>query len=487
MATLKVVLISTYELGHQPFGLASPARWLRDLGVTLHCVDLAVEQLPEDTVRDADLVAFYVPMHTATRLAGPAARRVKELNPAAHLCFYGLYAPMNEQYLRALGAQTVLGGEFEEGLAALAGRLAQQPAGGHATEDGRRAEHDMPGPQTEPVVSLARQRFRVPDRSDLPELERYAHLIDPSGQARTVGYTEATRGCKHSCRHCPIVPVYGGHFRVVQQDVVLADIARLVKAGAEHITFGDPDFFNGPAHAVGLVTALHERFPKLSYDVTIKVEHLVKYSRYITVLAATVCLLVTSAVESFDDRVLEILDKQHTMKDFTYALELLRSSGIALNPTFVAFTPYITIDGYIQFLEILRDLGLVSNVSPVQYAIRLLLPAGSLLLDLQETQRAIDGFDHDALCYRWSHPDTRMDALQIEIGRYVERAQAAGAARNEIFAGIYRLALHAVGRDGEFTSVSDTVSGPAIPQLDEPWYCCAEPTDNQFATIETRS
>ena len=62
-------------------------------------------------------------MHTATRLAARAAEKVRAANPRAHLCFFGLYASLNEAYLRDLGGQTILGGEFESGLAALARRL----------------------------------------------------------------------------------------------------------------------------------------------------------------------------------------------------------------------------------------------------------------------------------------------------------------------------------------------------------------------------
>src|SRR4029077_4574937 len=115
MPDLKVLLISTYELGRQPFGLASPAAWLRADGADVVCFDLTREALAEMPVREADVVAFYVPMHTATRLAVALLPRIRELNPRAHFCFYGLYAPVNETYLRRLGVQTILGGEFEEG------------------------------------------------------------------------------------------------------------------------------------------------------------------------------------------------------------------------------------------------------------------------------------------------------------------------------------------------------------------------------------
>lgn len=109
---MNVVLISTYELGRQPFGLASPAAWLRRAGAEVACLDLSREDFREAPIRDADLVAFYVPMHTATRLAIPLIETVRRLNPRAHICFYGLYAPMNADYLRSLGVHTILGGEF---------------------------------------------------------------------------------------------------------------------------------------------------------------------------------------------------------------------------------------------------------------------------------------------------------------------------------------------------------------------------------------
>src|SRR5579864_4554788 len=126
---INVVLISTYELGRQPFGLASPTAWLKSAGASVTCQDLAVQRLEEESIAAADLVAFYIPMHTATRIAVALVERVKRVNPRAHLCFYGLYAPVNEGYLRKLGADTILGGEFEEGLVALVRRLPEEQEG----------------------------------------------------------------------------------------------------------------------------------------------------------------------------------------------------------------------------------------------------------------------------------------------------------------------------------------------------------------------
>jgi len=456
MAAPKVVLISTYELGRQPFGLASPAVWLRQAGASVTSLDLAVQCLDEEAIRGADLIAFYVPMHTATRLASTLIPRIRALNSCAHLCFYGLYAPMNESYLRSLGAKTILGGEFEAGLVSLLARL---PGGANAAA------------QSEPVISLARQKFLVPDRGDLVSLSRYASLI-LNGEKRTVGYTEASRGCKHVCRHCPIVPVYDGQFRIVQRDVVLEDIRRQVTAGAEHITFGDPDFFNGIGHSLAIVRSLHEEFPRLTYDATIKVSHLLEHARHLPALQDTGCLFVTSAVESLDDRVLAILDKGHTRKDFEDVVRLFREVGLPLAPTFVPFTPWISLEGYLDLLAALAELDLVEHVAPIQLAIRLLIPAGSRLLDLQEVRELAAGFDEALLSHRWRHPDPRVDRLQAETQEVVRQEEAAGGSRREIFGKVWLLAEHAAGKPCR--PLVETPRGPArrpIPFMTEPWFC----------------
>ncbi len=468
---VRVVLISTYELGHQPFGLASPTRWLRELGAHVRCLDLAVEDFDEQAVRDADLVAFYVPMHTATRLAAGLAERVSKLNPAAHLCFYGLYAPVNEAYLREMGADTILGGEFEEGLAAVVRALA---AGGRAR---------APEVQAAPVISLARQDFLVPDRSTLPSLDRYAYLELSDGQRRVVGYTEATRGCKHLCRHCPIVPVYNGRFRVVQRDVVIADAATQVAAGAQHITFGDPDFFNGPAHALAVIREFHERFPGITYDVTIKVEHLLKHADKLPVLRDTGCLFVTSAVESVDDQILAYLDKLHTREEFIQVVRLFRETGLALNPTFVTFTPWTTPENYLDLLALIAELGLAGNIAPIQYAIRLLIPQGSRLLELPEVRELVGEFDAPSLAYPWAHPDPRVDHLYADVMAEVKEGMRTSSSRPETFARVWRVA-HAAARPG--MAVPEPPGGldqtiAAAPRLSEPWYCCAEPTEEQLS------
>ncbi len=416
---MNVLLISTYELGRQPFGLASPAAWLQAAGARVTCADLSRDKLDARAVEAADLVAVHLPMHTATRLAMRALHRVRDLNPRAHLAAYGLYAPVNAALLRRHGVEHIVGGEFEAPLAELVKALAT----------GKSVEL--------PQISLERQQFLSPDRTGLPALDRYAHLTLPDGSTRVVGYTEATRGCKHLCRHCPIVPVYNGAFRIVQPEVVLADIRQQVAGGAQHITFGDPDFFNGPAHAVAIVRELHREFPQLTYDVTIKIEHLLRNARLLSELSETGCAFVTSAVESVDDHILELLDKNHTRTDFVRAATLLRDVGLYLVPTFVPFTPWTTLAGYLDLLPTLAELDLVENTPPVQLTIRLLIPAGSRLLELPETKAVVEDFDEELLTWQWRNPDPRVDQLQRELEALVQQRAKENATRAKVFSEIY--------------------------------------------------
>ncbi|MFZ0818516.1 MAG: CUAEP/CCAEP-tail radical SAM protein [Candidatus Acidiferrales bacterium] len=500
---MNVVLISTYELGHQPFGLASPAAWLAARGANVACMDLSREDFRENDVHSADLVALYVPMHTATRLAIALLPQIKDLNPRAHICFYGLYAPVNAGFMRRLGAQTILGGEFEAGLENLVDRLnnsSSEKMGffsgsekANLNPEGATSHSAIPISmgQAEPEISLARQRFLVPERGGLPPLVKYAHLILPDGGFRVAGYTEASRGCKHLCRHCPIVPVYDGAFRIVQREIVLEDIRRQVAAGAQHISFGDPDFFNGPTHGLGIVEEMHREFPQLSYDATIKIEHLLNHSEHLPKLRDTGCIFVTSAVESVDDAVLVKLAKGHTRADFIRAVQLFRETGLVLQPTFMPFTPWTTLDGYSDLLEVLAQQDLIENVAPIQLAIRLLIPAGSRMLDLLEIRSRVGAFDAAALMYPWVHSDPRVDALAENVSRIVEHDEKERRSREEIFAHIWEAAALAAGTLAGSSSPSVALldftqngkTRASIPHMNEPWYCCAEPTREQLVSI----
>jgi radical SAM superfamily enzyme YgiQ (UPF0313 family) len=458
---VRALLISTYDLGRQPLGLAAPAASLRQAGVDVDCVDTSREPLNDEHIRAASLVAFYLPMHTATRLAAPLLQRVRTINPHAQLAAYGLYAPLNRAWLEDRGAR-VLGPDAELELVRLVN-----------------AQFPTPNSQSTPNA-----RFVQPDRTTLPPLTRYAALQMPDGTRRVVGSTEATRGCKHLCRHCPIVPVYHGRFKAVPIDVVMQDIRAHVAARAEHITFGDPDFFNGPTHARRLLQRLAAEFPELTYDVTIKVEHLLAHADMLPLLKETGCLFITSAVESIDDEVLAKLQKGHTRADFIRAVALCRTAGVALAPTFVSFTPWTTIEGYIELLDEIARLDLIEAVAPIQLAIRLLVTAESKLLELPDIRDVVAPFDPQSLIWPWRHSDPRVDALQTAVMRIAGMQTP----RTEAFAAITQTAYAVAGRNpGSGPGLAQAWPRPAPgltpPYMTEGWYCCAEPGPEQVDLV----
>jgi radical SAM superfamily enzyme YgiQ (UPF0313 family) len=463
---MQALLISTYEMGRQPFGLASPAAWLSGAGWEVVCVDVSKDRLRDADVASADVIGFHLPMHTATRLAAPVIAKSRELNPSARLCAYGLYAPLNESWLRSLGVDAVFGGEFEEELTRWA-NLTARAAGSDRTESAQRQGFpaSCAGSAVQPRVP--RIHFLVPDRSTLPPLSKYATLQLPDGTRRAVGYTEGSRGCKHLCRHCPVVPVYNGQFRIVPPDVVLADVAAQVAAGAGHITFGDPDFFNGPTHAMRVVEGLHAAHPSVSYDVTIKVEHLLRHRSLLPRLAETGCAFVTSAIESLDDRVLTIFDKGHTRADFFDAVDVCAAAGVTLIPTFVAFHPWLTPESYCDLLDTIAALDLVDHLSPIQLAIRLLLPEGSRLLTRPEMRPHVGGFDPKTLTYRWTHPNPTVDALHQEVSTIVGMRLTAD--RRAVFEEVSIVAHDRAGMPSP--SPRPFRDRATVPYLNEPWYC----------------
>jgi radical SAM superfamily enzyme YgiQ (UPF0313 family) len=439
-----VLLLSCYELGHQPLGLALPLAFLAKAGLDARGIDLAFDPLDEDAVRGADFIGVSVPMHTALRTALDLLPRLRALNPRAHLSFYGLYATLNAELLLSSGASSVLSGELEEELVSLARGAA---------------------PATSAPI-LKRLSFPVPARGGLAPLDRYARLELGDGTSRKVGPVETTRGCLHLCRHCPIPAIYQGRFFVIPVETVLNDVRQLVDSGASHIDFADPDFLNGPGHALSVARAIHREFPRLSFNFTAKIEHLVKYRRHLGELSALGCLFVVSAVESLSDRVLRELDKGHDRAAVLEAHRALREAGIALRPTFVPFTPWTTREDYEDLFHWIAREGLVEHVDAVQLTLRLLIPPGSLLLSNESLSPVLGELAPRALTYRWRHPDPEMDRLQETAASVVEDGLARGRSNHAIFHDLAGLARNGPGGIEE---VAASVSRP--PRLTEAWFC----------------
>jgi radical SAM superfamily enzyme YgiQ (UPF0313 family) len=481
---MRVLLVSTYELGHQPLHVASPAAALLKAGHEVRCADLSLDPLDAQSVSWADAVAFSVPMHTAMRIAVPALRQVRSSREDVPICVYGLYAHLTGTSVASGCVDVAISGEYEGRLVGWADDLC---AGGSPVQPTKR-EVDRPSGS----VELGRQRFRLPARHLLPPLDRYARLSH-HGEEVPAGYVEATHGCAHRCRHCPVPVVYDGRIRLVEIDTVLADVEQLVALGARHITFGDPDFLNGPRHAMRVVDALDSTFEGLTFDVTAKIEHVLAHRDLWPRFARAGCVFVVSAFESTSPTVLFHLDKGHTRGDEVEAVSVLRSSGIEPRPSFVPFTPWTRAEDIYEMLDLVASCDLVGNVDPVQYSIRLLVPPGSLLLATAALDGKLGDFDPEHLSWTWSSEDARLDRLSQSLVALAQEAGADGRGVEETYAAVRGAVAATLGRGGSWPrpeahgALRSAYGAEERPKLTEPWFCCAEPTGAQLeaATLTT--
>ena len=459
---MNVLLISCYDLGHQPFSVASAAAHLLERGHRVECLDLAVQAFDRGKVLGADVIGISVPMHTAMCLGIKAGERVKAIKPESYLCYFGLYASLNEQKLLSHLGDSVIGGEFEGPLADYIDGL----------ETGEVGISGVSRSQVLEKPNLSRQNFITPVRSLLPPLEDYSKLTVSGHGEKLVGSTQTSRGCAHRCRHCPIPSVYEGRLRLVQEQVVLADIDNLVEMGAEHISFGDPDFLNGVKYSLKIVRAMNQKHSDITFDITAKVEHLLEYPEVLCELGSLGCLFVISAVETVDDRILEYLDKGHTRDDVAIALQNTRNAGVYLKPSLLPFTPWTTVSGYLDLLDFIEEHDLIYHVDPVHYSIRLLLPPGSKLLGIPELSKLAGELSKENLVYEWEHPDNRVDVLQEQIACMVESSVVDGEDWAVIFAKVKALTL---GKEaGYVEALAEDLFQPVElrpPAFSESWFC----------------
>lgn len=434
---MNILLVSSYELGHQPFHVASGAAALRAAGHEIRVGDLAGGPLSVGDVEWSEAIAFAVPMHTAMRVALGAAQEVAAEHPGVPLCFYGLYASMGD----LPDGATAIAGEYEPDLVRWAAGL-------------RGGSH----------VNLGRSAITtIPDRSDLGGLSSYVGL-ELQGERRIVGSTAASRGCRYRCRHCPVPTVYDGAFRVVDRRLIAEDIDAQVAEGAQHISFSDPDFLNGPAHALRVLEETQARHPGLTFDATIKVEHVLRHRHLLPRMAEAGLVFVVSAFETTNDEILRKLDKGHTAADLAEAVHLWRASAVDVRPTWLPFTPWTTMNDLVEMLRFMEHHDL--DVDPIQLTIRLLIPRGSLLLDLPEGEIALGPFDPLALSYSWEASDPRLDLLQKRLSYSME--EAGSGTPTDLLNMLSGQILAAAGLDENSIRLS---AGEGRPRLTEPWFC----------------
>lgn len=454
-ATPNVLAISTYELGQQPLVLARLASVMDRAGINYSLVDNSLQRRSFDRRDDFRLadgslpthIVISVPMHTATQLGRDIARQARRiLAGSVHIVALGLYCDTADSTLDL----------FDNRLPSLDPLPLLELFGVRPAD-----------PTHQPGTYL-------PNRDSLPGISNYAYFLS-RGEKKLVGYVESTTGCAHSCRHCPVPVVHKGRFKAEPVQSILTQIDRLYLEGARHITFGDPDFLNGPTHALRVVRGMHSEHPDLTFDATIKVEHILENPGIWNEMAGLGLKFVVSAFEHTSDLVLSKLDKGHTKNDILAALQLLGANGISVRPSLLPFTPWTTKESLLELIEFVFDNDLVESVDPVQLSIRLLIPLGSLLLEDPDLKAG--PWDDGLLSFSWKHQDPSLDAIQSSFATIAEKSLAEQIPNDQAIGAMRETAYKALGIRAPALSYRPRAEAP--PRLSESWFCCAEPTSLQ--------
>jgi hypothetical protein len=119
-------------------------------------------------------------------------------------------------------------------------------------------------------------------------------------------------------------------------------------------------------------------------------------------------------------------------------------------------------------LDFVEANDLIDHVDPVQYAIRLLVPPGSYLLDRPAMQPHLGPLNQTLFTYRWTHPDPAMDRLHKDVSALVEKDAQAGEDPAVTF---YRVKALAAGRKPDRGWPRLSPDRLRAPRLSEPWFC----------------
>ena len=442
---MKILLLSFYDLGKQPKIISELYKKLDNGSNQIDIVDYSIEE-KNLTLDNYDVLGIYASMHTASVLAEQYLRDRKLPNK---LFVFGLYAKVfSEMFSNFQSIHSFDSDELESLLEV----------------------------QLNPNYSF---KHSVPDRTILPSITDYSHIVDGSNNL-IAGSVETTYGCKHECTHCPVPIEFKGMFKTFGTEKIITDVTNQVEEGAKHISFNDPDFFNGPKHALKILQLLNEKHPSITYDSTIKVEHILKYPDYFQELKNLNMLFVISAFETTNDHVLNILQKNHSFNDLNKAVELSLENKIDIRPTWMPFSPWTEQNDLISIIKLIENYKLRETVDPIQLTIKLLVPKNSLILKRPEMKEYLLDYDPSSFSYAWKYKFPNIDNIQNELFTYVLQHES----ENE-YAQYLGLVDILESHTNETLLNSEKYSQRIVPKLSETWFCCAEPNKIQLDRIKS--
>ncbi len=297
-------------MGRQPFGLASAAAWLRAAGWDgrrastrrrRSCGASASAAADLDRVSPADA--------HGDAAGGPVIAAARRVNPRRASARSGCTRRSTPSgCARSASTRSSAASSRRSWRPGRRSRATCE----HAQDERRVEERVTTGPPSSLAVSLSnherqlpRIHFLVPDRTGLPPLARIRDAADARRRAphwsATPKRAAAAGICAGTVRSCRSTTGSSASCSPTSCSPTSPRRSRPARGTSPSAI---PTSSTVPTHAMRIVDALHAAHPPVSYDVTIKVEHLLQHRDLLPRLAATGCVFVTSAVESVDDRVL---------------------------------------------------------------------------------------------------------------------------------------------------------------------------------------
>ena len=442
---MKILLTSFYDLGKQPKIIAEIVDRYNFSEIEFDFVDFSVENQNID-LENYDVLGIYAPMHTATILS---IEYIKDKILPNKMFTFGLYGSVLEDFNSSIRHIK----DIESDELALFLEIND--------------DHQF---------SL---KNNIPNRQIFPDISNYAHLVDGSNNI-IAGSVETTYGCKHSCTHCPVPISFNGTFKTYSLEKIISDVENQVNQGAKHISFNDPDFFNGPIHALKILESLNKKFPTITYDSTIKVEHIIKYKKYFKELSSLNMVFVISAFETTNDLFLSILEKNHTSNDLNTSIEISQDFGIDVRPTWMPFSPWTELNDLSNIVNLIEKYKLRETVDPIQLTIKLLIPKHSLIIKKPEINKYLGNYEKNSLSFKWEYENNDVEKLQSSLFDFILHNSELDE---------HKQYLGMVNIIEKFTDTellkNSTYDFKNVPKLSETWFCCAEPSKIQLDRIKT--
>ena len=465
---MRVLLVSTYELGHQPLHLASPAAALRRAGHEVRTPRprrRAVGPGRRSSGPRPWLLGADAHRHAA---GAPGRRRVRrEPGRAADLPLRALRHRQPRPDPRA-GTRRP---RHRRRVRAGARGLGRQPGGW--------GPPPAPRPRRSSRSSTCGARSLGPPARGLCRRSSATPTWRSGGEERLVGYVEASHGCLHRCRHCPVPVVYDGRIRIVPDDVVLADVERLVERRRPPHHLRRPRLPQRPA---ALPAGRAPRCTSAARaDLRLHGQGRAHPAPRRPVAGAgrgRAACSWSAPSRRVNDDILAGSTRATRPPRPPPRWRCCARHGIEIRPSFLPFTPWTTLDDVADIVDFVAAHDLVANVDPVQYTIRLLVPEGSLLWSRSLRRSRLGPYDAERLSWTWSaRPTPPSTELQTRLARHRRgRPDRRRADRPDLRTGPGRRARRRRAPPGRRARPAPPerlqhCRGEGRPRLTEPWFC----------------